>query len=54
MLDNIYLFFLFYFTILFSIIGYGFFFNHVIGISHNSINFGYSGLFGLFLGLIIS
>jgi len=52
--DNIYLFFLFYFTILFSIIGYGFFFNHVIGISHNSINFGYTGLFGLFLGLIIS
>ena len=51
---NFYSFFLFYFVIIFSVVGYGLFFSHVTNISTISKNFGYAGLLGLFFLIIYS
>ena len=51
---NIYSYFLFYFIILLSVIGYGLFFSHVTNMPSISKNFGYTGLLGLFFLTIYS
>ena len=51
---NIYSYFLFYFIILFSVVGYGLFFSYVTNVSSISKNFGYAGLLGLFFLTIYS
>ncbi|MDB9827298.1 hypothetical protein OAC14_03065, partial [Candidatus Pelagibacter sp.] len=45
---------LFYFLIIFSVVGYGQFFSHITNTKDISKNFGYSGLFGLFFLTIYS
>ena len=51
---NTYNHFLFYFLIIFSVVGYGQFFSYVINSRNISKNFGYTGLFGLFFLTIYS
>ena len=51
---NIYKYFLFYFLIIFSVVGYGLFFSHITNTKNISKNFGYSGLLGLFFLTIYS
>ena len=52
--NNIYSYFLFYFLIIFSVVGYGQFFSHITNTKNISKNFGYSGLLGLFFLIIYS
>ena len=52
--SNIYYFFLFYFLIIFSVVGYGLFFSYLTNTKNLSKNFGYSGLLGLFFLTIYS
>ena len=52
--SNIYYFFLFYFLIIFSVVGYGLFFSYVTSTQNISKSFGYSGLLGLFFLTIYS
>ena len=52
--SNIYYFFLFYFLIIFSVVGYGLFFSYLTNTENLSKNFGYSGLLGLFFLTIYS
>jgi hypothetical protein len=51
---NIYKYFLFYFLIIFSVVGYGLFFSRITNTRYISKNFGYTGLLGLFFLVIYS
>jgi hypothetical protein len=51
---NFILFFISYFLILLSIIGYGYFFRALIGKNHNELEIGYIGLYGIFFITIYS
>lgn len=51
---NIFFLFLFYFFIIFSITGFGFFFSSVVFKKNTNFNIGYNGIFGLFFVSIYS
>ena len=51
---NIYTFFIFYFIIIFSVVGYGLFISNIVNLLDIRKNFGYSGLLGLFFLTIYS
>ena len=51
---KIYSHFLFYFLIIFSVVGYGQFFSYITNTKDISKSFGYSGLLGLFFLTIYS
>ncbi len=53
-MHNLFILFIFYKLILISTIGYGFLFIKIFSVSQRNINFGYIGLYGMFLSIFIS
>ena len=54
MTHNLFIFTTYYILILISILGYGLFFLKLLKIRFDYINFGYSGLFGIYILLVYS